>query len=106
MSIFSFADRNGVVEAVIKGDVEFFTQVPRLGKKNAQKIIIELKNKLGDTSSLDLSGEDSAENNEIITALKTFGFSAKEAGDALKSIDKEAKTVEEKIKLALKYFGK
>lgn len=106
MSIFSFADRNGVVEAILKGDVEFFTQVPRLGKKNAQKIIIELKNKLGDDSILDLSGTDSEENAEIILALKAFGFSTKEAGDALKNIDKEAKTMEEKVKLSLKYLGK
>lgn len=106
MSIFSFADRNGVVDAILKGDVEFFTQVPRLGKKNAQKIIIELKNKLGDDSILDLSGVDSEENAEIILALKAFGFSTKEAQDALKNIDKDAKTMEEKVKLSLKYLGK
>src|SRR3990167_3458005 len=56
MSVFSFSDREGIVNAVMKGDVDFFTAVPRLGRKNAQKIIIELKSKLGDKAELDLAG--------------------------------------------------
>ena len=44
LNIFSFGGRKEIIEAIIKGDVDFFTSVPRLGTKNAQKIIIELKN--------------------------------------------------------------
>lgn len=106
MLIFSFSDRQSIIKAVIEGDVDFFTKVPRLGKKNAQKIIIELKSKLKDTNSLDLSEPESAENDEIIQALVGFGFSAKESQDILKKLDKNLKTPEEKIKMALKYFGK
>ena len=106
MGIFSFSNREDIINAVLKGDVEFFTAVPRLGKKNAQKIIIELKSKFKDTNILDLSGVDSSENEEVLAALKTFGFSRKEIGEALKSLNSEAKTSEEKIKLALKYLGK
>jgi len=43
LNIFSFGERKDITEAIIKGDVTFFTSVPRLGTKNAQKIIIELK---------------------------------------------------------------
>ena len=106
MTLFSFSDREKIVSAIIAGDVGFFTVIPRLGKKNAQKIIIELRNKLGNDSSLDLSVEKSSENEEVMQALKDFGFSVKEARDALKNIDSEAKTSEEKIKFALKYLGK
>lgn len=106
MAIFSYSDRESIVNAVLKGNVDFFTQIPRLGRKNAQKIIIELKNKLGDTSSLDLSSEVSEENAEALQALQGFGFSSKEARDALKNLDSQAKSTEEKIKLALKYLGK
>ncbi len=105
MSIFSFLTRDDVINAVLKGDITIFEGIPRLGKKNAQKIIIELKSKLGDTSSLDLSAEISKENSEAMQALQGFGFSAKEAKDALKNIDSKAKTTEEKIKLALKALG-
>ena len=105
MSIFSFSDRDEIVNAVLKGDVSFFTRVPRLGKKNAQKIIIELKSKLKDSSSLDLSGDGFDSNEEVFEALRTFGFSSKEIGEVLKKIDSSA-TSDEKIKLSLKYLGK
>jgi len=105
LNIFSFGKREEIIEAIIKGDVMFFSGVPRLGRKNAQKIIIELKNKLGSSSDLDLSGKDLIENTEVIQALKSFGFTQQEATKALREIDKKGKTTEEKIKLALKQLG-
>jgi len=106
VGIFSFGTKDEIVTAIIKGDVEFFTRVPRLGRKNAQKIIIELKEKLGSTDSFDLSGDNQKENNEIATALKNFGFSASETREAIRNIGKEGKTIEEKIKLALRTLSK
>ncbi len=106
MSIFSFSTREEIVNAVLKGDVEFFTRVPRLGKKNAQKIIIELKSKFKDDSNLDLSGDGSSSNEEVFAALKTFGFSHSEIAAALKNIEPSAESTDEKIKLTLKYLGK
>ena len=105
MSVFSFSTRQEITDAVLKGDVEFFTRVPRLGKKNAQKIIIELKSKLKDNSSLDLSDKDSEANKDVFEALKTFGFSHKEIGEALKNIDPKVTSADEKIKLSLKALG-
>lgn len=105
MNIFSIGNRSEIISAITKADVDFFTSVPRLGRKNAQKIIIELKNKFGSLGDLDLS-EDTEENSQIIAGLKSFGFSGKEAGDAVKAIKDKGKTIEEKIKLALKYLGK
>lgn len=106
LNIFSFAKREEIVEAIVKGDFMFFSSVPRLGQKNAQKIIVELKNKLGIMGELDLSGKDIAENTEVVQALKSFGFSTAEATKALREIDKKGKTTEEKIRLSLKYLGK
>lgn len=106
MNIFSFGERKDVVEAIIKGDVSFFTSVPRLGTKNAQKIIIELKNKMGAGADIDLSGKDSMDNQEVIDALKNFGFSAGEAQKALRNINKQGISTEQKIRLALKELGR
>lgn len=106
MSVFSFSSREEIINAVLKGDVGFFTRVPRLGKKNAQKIIIELKTKLKDSNSLDLSSDNSEASAEIYEALKTFGFSSKEIDLALKNIDPSVEKTDEKIKLALKYLAK
>lgn len=106
MAIFSTGARSTIVNAIIKGDVDFFTSVPRLGRKNAQKIIIELKNKFGGDGEIDLLGYDSEDNKEIISGLESFGFSKKEAINAIKEIDKKDGTVEEKIRLALKFLGR
>ena len=106
LSIFSFGVRKDIIEAIIKGDVAFFTSVPRLGTKNAQKIIIELKNKMGSTADLDLSGNDLLENAEVVQALKNFGFSVQEAQKAVREVKKDGITTEERIRLSLKYLGK
>jgi len=106
LSIFSFGNRESITDAVIKGNVDFFTGVPRLGRKNAQKVIIELKSKIGSLEELDLSGEGLLVNNEILMALKGFGFTGKEAQDAIRAVGSQGKTTEEKIRLTLKYLGK
>jgi holliday junction DNA helicase RuvA len=106
LNIFSFGGRKDIIEAIIKGDVAFFTSVPRLGTKNAQKIIIELKNKMGSTADLDLSGKDLEENAQVVQALKNFGFSVQEAQKAVREVKKEGISTEEKIRLALKNLGK
>jgi len=106
LNIFSFGERRDIVEAIIKGNVSFFTAVPRLGTKNAQKIIIELKNKMGNTSQLDLSGKDFEENNDVIEALKSFGFSVAESQKALREIKDQNLSVDAKIKFALKNLGR
>lgn len=106
MSIFSIGGREEIIQAIATSDVSFFTAAPRLGKKNAQKIIIELKSKFGSIEDLDLSKVDTKGNSEVITALKNFGFSNREALSAIKSIGKEGKTTEERIRMALKELGK
>lgn len=105
MSIFSFLSREEIINGVLKGDTDVFVGIPRLGKKNAQKIIIELKSKFKDDSSFDLNELNSGTNDEVFIALKSFGFSHKEITDALKNVDSKAETSEEKIKLALKALG-
>jgi Holliday junction DNA helicase RuvA len=106
LNIFSFGERKDIIEAIIKGDVAFFTSVPRLGTKNAQKIIIELKNKMGSSADLDLSGKDLLENAEVVQALKNFGFSVGEAQKAVRMVKKDGISTEERIRLALKALGR
>lgn len=105
LSIFSIGKLDKIKEAIIKGDVSFFTGVPRLGTKNSQKLIIELRSKLGSLGNLDLT-ENTGETKEIIDALKSFGFRESEAKDALKSLKDHQGSTSDKIRLALKYLGK
>lgn len=106
MNVFSFHKRGDIINAILDGDVSFFTQVPRLGTKNAQKIIIELKSKLGSAKELDLTGKEFEEQKEVINALKNFGFSQGEVQKALRETKANGQTTEEKIRQALKYLAK
>ncbi len=105
IGIFGIGKIEKIKEAIVKGDVDFFTSVPRLGRKNSQKIIIELRPKLGSLSDLDFTGE-SGETKEIIEALKTFGFNVSESREALKSIKDFEGSTSDKIRQILKYLGK
>ena len=106
VGIFAIGSREKIMNAIATSDVNFFSSVPRLGKKNAQKLIIELKNKLGSLEELELGASASQTDGEVIEALKSFGFSPREASEAIRSLDPEVTNVSEKIRLALKYLGK
>lgn len=92
---------NAIETAVRKSDVDFFTSIPRLGTKNAQKIIIELKSKLGSSKMLDLS-DTSSETKEAMDALASMGFEKTEIREAFKKLDEKDTTLEQKIRHVLK----
>lgn len=103
LGVLSLGKRGEIIKAIQNADATFFTSVPRLGKKNAQKIIIDLKNKLGGTEDIIL---ESAADTEVLDALQSFGFTEKEASIALRKIDNPDLTTTEKIKAALKVLGR
>lgn len=92
-------------KAITGADVDFFTQIPRLGKKNAQKIIIELKSKLGSLEDLDLRDDGSSETKDLSDALSGMGFDRKEIYNTIKSVDGSL-TFDQKLLQALKLLGR
>lgn len=89
-------------KAVASADVTFFTTIPRVGTKNAQKIIIELKNKLGSVAELDLGREIRGETKDVLEALTGMGFGKSEVLEVIKRLDPNLSSVEDKIRQALK----
>lgn len=96
------AGLDGITRAVLQADVSFFTQIPKVGKKNAQKIIIELKNKIGSVAELDLSGDSTGETDDLMSALLGMGFTRQEVTQLVRSLPTEVVTIEEKIRYVLK----
>jgi holliday junction DNA helicase RuvA len=90
-----------LIEAVQNAQVSFFSAVPRVGKKLAQKIIIELRGKLGELKSLDLEPK-SPHYQEIYDALSSFGFSEQLISEALDGLEIEELEIQTAIKLAMK----
>ena len=106
LGVLSSASVSEIKDAVSRGDLEVFTAVSGIGKKNAGRIILELRGKLGKISELDLAEFGKPEEvNEVIAALKNLGYSVNEARQALKLVDKNL-SVEEKVREALKMMGK
>lgn len=105
LGIFSVGSRDEIADAIVRNNVGFFMTAPRLGKKNAQKIIIELRGKLGSIDE-QLPEMDTEKDSDVIEALQSIGFSMREAIKAVENIKGKGETTEERIKLALRYLGK
>lgn len=99
INILSFPTTH-IIQAIRSADIDFFTIVPRLGRKNAQKIIIELKNKYHATSELELSHLDHLD--DITKALQSMGYTRSEALEAAKTIPQDVNKIEDQLKIALK----
>lgn len=99
MNIMMAGSSEEIIQAIKKGEVGFFTKVSGIGKKNAQRLIVELRNKVGgdvnDTSYLN------EENNEVITALENLGFAKKEVVAVVREVD-SALSLEEQVKWSLR----
>lgn len=93
-----------IQHAVMHADIDFFTGVPRLGKKNAQKLIIELKTKLGSLDELDLSDEHK-EQIDVIEALVQMGFDRRSVVGTIREVSREL-PIEKQIKIALQKLSK
>ena len=105
ISILSLAPTNILVQAIRAGKTEHLTRVSGIGAKSAQKIILELKDKLGaitdEASDAFLTGEADA-----LEALQTLGYSLREAREALQRVPEEVTEVNERIKQALKQLSR
>lgn len=97
LAIVNVGTIESLTEAINKGDLGYLTAVSGIGKKTAEKIILELR---GQVSDIVLS--DSA--NEVVQALKAMGYNERDAQMAAKNAT--GNTTSEKIKSALKQAGK
>ena len=114
LSILSANTPANLAMAVVMGDEKTLTAAPGIGKKIAQRIILELKDKLAKEQS-SFSGDSGAilpvavpddKTREAGAALAVLGYSASEVAAALKGIDMDALPLEEIIRQALKRMVK
>ena len=98
--------------AIITGDEKTLTAAPGIGKKIAQRIILELKDKLSkgqESGALAAGGASSAgagKAAEVAAALAVLGYSQSEISAAMRGIEIDALSLEEVIRQALKRMVK
>lgn len=97
LAMISVHSPSSLASAIERGDVEALSHTPGIGKRTAEKIIIELKGKLSHLVGQDLDDTGA----EARLALESLGYSSKEIHTALKGIDTVGKTTSAVIKEAL-----
>ena len=102
LGILNVASVNTLVSAISSEDTSYLTKVSGIGAKNAQKIILELKNKISKIESS--VSENLQEEMDAIDALQALGYNPREAKKALQQVDKKITDVGEKIKEAIKFL--
>lgn len=106
LAILSNLSLDSLRNAVVGERAEILTRVPGIGKKTAQKILIELKDKLKfgqDTAPVALFDDI---NSDVLDTLVALGYSIVEAQTAIQSLPSDApRTVEDRVRLALQYFA-
>lgn len=90
-----------IIKAIGNADVKFFEKMKGIGKKTAQRIIIDLKSKIGGLGELDLSKEEKMVDDELVMSLKQLGFDKKEIEKVTVKLPANLETTEEKLSWCL-----
>jgi Holliday junction DNA helicase RuvA len=106
VSILSTLNADNLRNAVVGDRAEILTRVPGIGKKTAQKILLELKDKLPKgLDAMPVMAFDDI-NSDVIDTLVVLGYSIVEAQAAVQALPNNAPdNVEERVRLALQYFA-
>ena len=113
LAIMSTGTPNQIKSVIAAGDAASIAMAPGIGKKTAERVILELKDKV---SALPFEGADisegfapaaapgSGERGEAVVALTTLGYSKREAEAAVASVKDESLSAEEYVKKSLKFL--
>lgn len=104
IGIMSVAPLDTLKRAISSSETSYLTKVSGIGRKTAEKIVLELREKLGELEG-QLSGMFK-EDQDVLSALESLGYSRQEARETLKQIPETIQGTGQRIKEALKILGK
>jgi len=90
--------------AIATGNTELLTVIPGIGKKMAERLVLELKDKISAGLISAPATSLAPGNAEVIAALTSLGYSIAEASRAVSTLPSSDLSLEEKVRLALQYF--
>jgi Holliday junction DNA helicase RuvA len=105
IAILSIADPKTILSAISEGNSSYLTKVSGIGRKIADKIVLELRDKIGSFEKVPHAGVRE-EDADVLEALKSLGYQTKEAREALQGVSKETLGASERLKAALKALGR
>ena len=104
MNILSNIEPKHLKAAVMENDPNYLKKVSGLGDKTAQRLVLELKNKLDYLDVGDIKGLDLGQEGQATEALLALGYSANQAKETLKEV--KGVTLHERVREALKILAK
>ncbi|MFA5932079.1 MAG: Holliday junction branch migration protein RuvA [Candidatus Paceibacterota bacterium] len=104
LAILGIASIETLRKAIGTGDTSYLTKISGIGRKTAEKIVIELRDKVADKNINEKGGNSLKDELDALEALKSLGYSQNEARDALKKVSPDTNT-NTKIREALKILG-
>ncbi len=105
LSIMSVAEAKALKRAIAAGDASTLTKVFGIGKKSAERIVVELRDKLQNETGMREALASAGGDGEVIEALMALGYSAQECRSALKSIGDVGESLKDRLGAALKRLG-
>ena len=106
LAMLSAMDVGKLTMALATGSIDLLTGIPGIGKKTASRLVLELKDKIAAGWIVTPAAQLAQENTEVLAALISLGYSVSEANRAIASLPPASDlSLEERIKLALQYFG-
>lgn len=105
LAVLSGMSTQDLADAVEQGNATLLTRVPGIGKKTADRLVLELKGKLAGNAFALAGGAASAAQADILSALMALGYSEREAQASVRALPAEV-TVSEGIRLALKALAR
>jgi len=105
LGVLNVAPLDTLKHAIASGEISYLTKVSGIGKKIAEKIILELRDKLG---KIGYTGEKAflKEEEDALRALRSLGYSYSEAREALKQVSSKISGTQDRVKESLKILGK
>ncbi len=104
LGILGIASIDTLKKAIGTGDTAYLTKISGIGRKTAEKIVIELRDKMQNKNIEEKGGTSLRDELDALEALKSLGYSQNEARDALKKVSPDANT-NTKIREALKILS-
>lgn len=105
LAVLSGMSAQDLADAVEQGNATLLTRVPGIGKKTAERLVLELKGKLAGSAFAPAGGAASAAQADITSALMALGYSEREAQASVRALPADV-TVSEGIRLALKTLAR
>ena len=105
LSILSGVSIDDLAQAVSMQEVGMLTRIPGIGKKTAERLLLELKDKFGAAGAASVGNQPKSATHDVLNALIALGYNEREALQAVKQLPADA-SVTDGIKQALKLLSK